>query len=442
MKERLTNNLGLKLLSIFLAFFVWLMVVNVSNPVVYRTQEVTVEMVNGEILERAQQTYEVVGKSTVTVGYNVRTLDAYRISSADFRAYADLAELYEVTGSIPIKVEVVNSNTKRLIEEDGITTNPGVIRIKTEEIQRKGFTLQINSSGTPEEGYAVGTATVTSDYVYVKGPESLIRQINYVGIEIDIDNANSDLSGTAAPILYDANGKNLNFGDKVEINVKEIGYQVPILKVKNLNLDFDVAGEVASGYRFTGVEASMKGVSVVGLKSALANLSSLTIPAEKLNINGLTEDKVVEVDVSEFLPENVKIVDENHIVTITLKVEALTTRSVLLNVADIQMIGNEEGKEYTFSKDSIEVVVRGLEEDLDSLVITDLNTAIDLTNLEDGIHAGVLSFKVGEAFDVVSYETFEVTVVTEGQPEEGPGEGSDGETESSSGESEEETTQD
>ena len=32
MKEKLTNNLGLKIISVFLAFFVWLAVVNISNP--------------------------------------------------------------------------------------------------------------------------------------------------------------------------------------------------------------------------------------------------------------------------------------------------------------------------------------------------------------------------------------------------------------------------
>lgn len=39
-----------------------------------------------------------------------------------------------------------------------------------------------------------------------------------------------------------------------------------ILKVKNLSLDFDVTGEVAGGYRYTGVECGLKSVPVVGLK--------------------------------------------------------------------------------------------------------------------------------------------------------------------------------
>ena len=75
MKERLTNNMGLKLLSLFLAFFLWLLVVNVSNPEVERSREVQVEIVNEGTLTAAGQTYEIVGKNTVTVSYRVRTLD-------------------------------------------------------------------------------------------------------------------------------------------------------------------------------------------------------------------------------------------------------------------------------------------------------------------------------------------------------------------------------
>lgn len=46
MKERLTNNLGLKILSVVIAVFMWLIMVNVSNPLVSDSQEVTVDMIN------------------------------------------------------------------------------------------------------------------------------------------------------------------------------------------------------------------------------------------------------------------------------------------------------------------------------------------------------------------------------------------------------------
>ena len=140
MKERLTNNIGLKLLSLFLAFFLWLLVVNVSNPEVERSKEVQVEIVNEGVLTAAGQTYEIVGKNTVTVSYRVRTLDEYRISSSDFRAYIDLEDLYDVTGAVPVSVEVVGH--KELIDSDSVSIKPNVIHVETEALQRKRFALE------------------------------------------------------------------------------------------------------------------------------------------------------------------------------------------------------------------------------------------------------------------------------------------------------------
>ena len=71
MKEKLTNNLGLKLLSVGLAVFAWFMVVNVVNPLVEASAEVPVEIINEDILKKANLTYEMIGKKTVTVSYEI-----------------------------------------------------------------------------------------------------------------------------------------------------------------------------------------------------------------------------------------------------------------------------------------------------------------------------------------------------------------------------------
>lgn len=435
MKERLTNNLGLKVLSIFLAFFVWLIVVNVSNPVVQRSKEVTVDVINENVLSAKQLTYEIVGKSKVTVSYEVRTRDAYKISTSDFRVYADLAELYDVTGSIPLKIEITNESARSLLEGTP-TTNPMVIRVETEGIQRKRFDLKANITGTQEYGYAVGTETLNPDYVYVRGPESLIGQISSVGIPIDIENANADVEGTAVPVLYDANQKELELGEKVTLSQNEISYQVPILKVKNLNLDFEIQGAVAEGYKYTGVESSLSNVSVVGLKSALASYSTLTIPKEELDITGLTGDKTVEVDLTKYLPEGIIMIGDNSMVTITLKVEALQNRNIRLDLSQVEKTGESDEMIYIYSRTFLDVTVRGLSEDLDSLTAADLNASLNLENLSEGTHAGILSFQIGDAYEVMSYSEFEITVSPkdeEGTSEEETSEGNT-EAETASGE--------
>lgn len=47
MKEKLTNNLSLKILSLIVAILVWLLVINVDNPIVTRSFVVTdVQLLN------------------------------------------------------------------------------------------------------------------------------------------------------------------------------------------------------------------------------------------------------------------------------------------------------------------------------------------------------------------------------------------------------------
>ena len=75
MEKKLSNNLGLKMLSVFLAFFVWLAVVNISNPEKPGSQEVTLEILNDDVLEASGKTYELMGdRSTVTISYKVWTV--------------------------------------------------------------------------------------------------------------------------------------------------------------------------------------------------------------------------------------------------------------------------------------------------------------------------------------------------------------------------------
>ena len=52
MKEKLTKNSGLKLVSLLCAFFVWLAVVNVANPVTTGTKEVPVEPIKEQVWKK------------------------------------------------------------------------------------------------------------------------------------------------------------------------------------------------------------------------------------------------------------------------------------------------------------------------------------------------------------------------------------------------------
>lgn len=178
MKEKLTNNLAIKLIALFCAFFVWLAVVNVANPIKVSTREVPVTITNDQVLEQADLAYDVVGKKTAVISFKIRTKDDYKVKASDFNAYADLSEMYDVTGAIPIRVEVVNN--EELLESTPVVKSPEVIKITTEALQTKAFTLKAYPQGEAADGYEAGEVTMVPSQVTVKGPTSLIGQISSV----------------------------------------------------------------------------------------------------------------------------------------------------------------------------------------------------------------------------------------------------------------------
>ncbi|MDR1765486.1 MAG: hypothetical protein LBR77_05265 [Lachnospiraceae bacterium] len=416
----LTHNHWLKLLSVVLAFFVWLIVLNVSNPIVARTKDVPVEVLGQEILSKANKTYEVVSKTTVTVSYGIRMRDDYKVKASDFKVYADLADMFDVTGAIPLTVEVTNSEVSSLLDGKP-TAKPGTIQISMEDMQRKRFDLLTNVTGEPEEGYLFGTIAVSPDYIYATGPVSLIGQINTIGIEIDGDNAGEDLVGEIQPVCYDANGNRLNLGDRVELSHGTISYRIPVLKIKTLAVELDVSGQVADGYRYMGAESTLPTLEVMGPASSLAYVSAVTIPAKVLNISGLSMTRQVTVDLSQYLPTGVKPMEgANTQTVVTLKVDPLRIVTFRFDLYEVPLTGARDELNYAFAPRTIDVSIQGLEQELRLLKPSDMHLSIDVSALRGGDMLGVLVVEVPEGFEEKGYNSFVVTATPkETEPETG-----------------------
>lgn len=434
MKEKLTKNLGLKAASLVLAFIVWLIVVNISNPEVTRTRTVPLEVLNDHIITDAAKTYDVLGSRTVSISYSVRALDESRIKASDFVASIDLQKLYSVTGAVPVDIEIVN-NRDLIIGNP--QAKPQTIKVSTEDIQRKNFKLSTHAVGEPAEGLAVGEIKLDPSSIYLNGPVSMIGQISSVGIEVDVEGASDDITGTARPILYDANGNRLNIDDsRLIFDNEKIWYTATILRGKSLALAFDVGGEPASGYKFTGAESSVKSIQVIGLSSALEGVSSVRIPGSVLNISGATENKTIVLDLREFLPEGISPAGNSQ-VSVTLKVEAVNKRNFELKLADMAVVGSRPDYVYELVPETITVIASGQSETLERMNAEALNAKLHFTGLSEGRHRPELEFTPPQGIYIDSHTPFELVIFKEGEREsdESLQDGSAAQEESPEGES-------
>lgn len=417
MKKILTGNFGLKVMSVILGFGAWLAVTNISNPEVTRTKTVPLTILNEQILTDAGKTYEIQSGDTVTVSYTVRTSSAGKISADDFRATVDLANLYSLTGSVPVTVEVVNN--KDLISGTPVA-RPSIVRVTMEDIQNKSFDLSTRTVGSPSDGYAVGSLSLKPDSIMVSGPVSQVGRINSVGVEVNVTGATEDLSGTTGVVFYDSNGNKFEIEDeRLTCSPAEVQYTVDMLRGKTLPLSFETSGEAAPGYRFTGVECSVKSVAVVGEQTTLDELDELVIPASALNIDNATESRDVVLDLNEYLPDGVTV-NGTSTVTVTLKVEALHTKAFQLSLSSgITSIGAKSEYVYTLNPEIISVELSGLPEDLEKVQASELIAEIDFSGMGPGEYEGKLSLTAPSGTSVATVTPFTVTVREESG---GPGE--------------------
>ena len=402
-----TNNLVLKISSLAVAFLVWIIVVNVSNPIVTRNISVPLNVVNANIITDAGKTYSLMGANSVTVSYEVRSRDQSRISASDFNASIDLGDMYDITGAVPIAVEVVNN--KDLII-GAVASKPSIVRVSIEDLQRKEFTLTTKITGTPSDGFSVGEVKLDKTNVVVTGPVSVIGQISQIGVEIDVSGLDSNESGRAELKYFDANGNAFVISDsRVSKSFDNVGYSLVMLNGRTLALNFDVGGTAAQGYKFTGAESTTKSIQVRGQPEVLEGLDSITVPASALSVEGATGDVNITVDIKNFLPANVTAVGDTK-VNVTLKVEALDKKSLTLTVNDLNIVGAKPGAATNIVPEKITVVVSGLSANLESVTNTDLKATLDVSEMNSGSNTGSLKFEPATGLSVDSYTPFEVII--------------------------------
>lgn len=402
-----TNNLVLKISSLAVAFLVWIIVVNVSNPIVTRNISVPLNVVNANIITDAGKTYSLMGANSVTVSYEVRSRDQSRISASDFNASIDLGDMYDITGAVPIAVEVVNN--KDLII-GAVASKPSIVRVSIEDLQRKEFTLTTKITGTPSDGFSVGEVKLDKTNVVVTGPVSVIGQISQIGVEIDVSGLDSNESGRAELKYFDANGNAFVISDsRVSKSFDNVGYSLVMLNGRTLELNFDVGGTVAQGYKFTGAESTTKSIQVRGQPEVLEGLDSITVPASALSVEGATGDVNITVDIKNFLPANVTAVGDTK-VNVTLKVEALDKKSLTLTVNDLNIVGAKPGAATNIVPEKITVVVSGLSANLESVTNADLKATLDVSEMNSGSNTGSLKFEPATGLSVDSYTPFEVII--------------------------------
>lgn len=397
MEKRLMNNIGLKVLAFFVAFMLWIVVVNIDDPVTHKTfSEIPVSVINEEVLANAQQpqTYQIVDNTQavdVTVTAKRKTLN--KIKERDIVAIADIKELTLDT-QIPIDI-TINGFEDRY---DSAQANPRNLQIKLEDEETKRFPIVPTTTGTVRDGFVLGDIQAMPEKVSIRGPKSVIEEISRVEASVSVSGLSKNAFLDSELVLYDSNNniidQNLLSNN---LGTEGVGVSVQILNTKNIPLEFDTSQiKTARGYEFTGITYEPQTIQISGERNEINSITSLRVPDEALDISDIKEKTEKVIDVSEYLPDNIQLADENAgSVVVTISVEKDGTKSFDITVGSVTI--NNLSEELTMSyatADMIELQVRGPKEVLEDLSL-DQAISIDLKNYtSDGTYDVPVSVKL------------------------------------------------
>lgn len=407
--KTLVNNLGFKILAVALAFILWLVVYNIDDPKKTKTYTTNVTVENAAVVTDMNKCYEVLnGTNTVTFSVTGKRSELDKLDDTDFTAVADMNRLIVSAdgdkASVPIEI-----NTKRSFGALSINSKNKYLELSLEDLMSRRYMISADTSGKVAEGYALGEVTVTNPNVLnVSGPASLVKKVDKVVATIDVDGMSSNLTDNVIPILYDADGKEVDT-TRLTLSNTTVTISAKILSVKEVPLVFSTSGKPYGEYRVVEISSAPDTVKLKGTSSILNPLVSLEIPSSVINVSGAKEDVKTTIDITEYLPEGVELVNSSDAsVTVTVRIEAYASRTYQLSSAGIRVEGLDDNYDLTFDSPDISVVVSALQEYLEKLKQTDMHATIDVSGLSEGTHQVELILKLDE--EHYAYQPINVSV--------------------------------
>lgn len=434
LSRRLTRNLGLKIVSFLLALTLWLLVVNIDDPVVRWTYlDVPVAIKNADVITNQGMIYEVLDGTDVVprvTVYAPRSVGE-TISKSDIVATADMNTLNSLnTLQVEFSVPKVGS---KISDIRGSTDS---VRVSIENRKNVQKVLKTNVIGEAPEGYVVGNVSTDQNLVRVAGAESVVSRVDSAVINIDMSTLSeftSDITTSVPVRLYDADGNEVE-GSTLTKNPENVMITVEILSTKEVPLRFDVNGEPAAGYGLTGeITSDIQSVRIAGRRSAVANVNEIVIPSEAFAISESSEDTTVEIDVCDYLPENVQMADKSTSlpVQVTIGVERETAATYTLRAEDVQILHVPEGLTCRLEglEEEYAVSLTGIRSAMSNISARDLEASLDITawmeeqgmqELQPGTYPVTLQYNNPEHTDLERPVTAVLTVsgVTEESTEE------------------------
>ena len=424
-KRKLTDNLSLKIMSVAIAIVVWLIVVNIDNPVGTNYYTITdVELINKEYVESS----DTIGKmcmpeenqDSVRVAITASKKIRDRIRLSDITAVADLQQAVSLDTD-PVMVPITVTCSAAGVLPSDIKVTPQNLTVNLDEKETQEFVVNVSKGDTkPGKDYEVGSLTASPEKIRITGPKTLVNKIDKLNATIALAGNTEDYTQEVYLTIYDKNQEALSESEMNSLRIENNAKVIVTAKLWKIRARVKIAagyiGTPASGYQAGSVKTVPDTISVAGSTEGLESLSEndnmITIPSDRIDISGESKDVERKISLKNLLPDNVKLTsDSSEDVWVTVSILPVGSQEFNLPTKNIEVKNKPDNLQVTFETAQIALRIKSESEDLADLNIDeDVKAEIDLKDKEAGNYKVPVKLSLPDGYEMVEDVYTEVVI--------------------------------
>lgn len=400
------------LLSIFVAFGLWLYVVtNVSQGDDKTFYNIPVVMEGESVLNERNLMITTVSTKSVSMHLSGTRSNLNKINSGNITVKVDLSSIREPGESIALSYTAsypgdVPSNAF-VVESQ----NPSRIYVNVDYRRTKEIPVEIKWTGTRSESclYDTENAMLDNSTVTIVGPAAVADQISRAVIEVDLTNRTESMSESFRYTLCDEEGNPVN-AEQITTSVEEVRVDLQIQRIKVVTLTADLIYGGGATEQNTTVEIEPQTIRVSGSEAVLADVGDIYSVG---TINLAELEKVSNtLTYTVTMPEGVTNQTGVSDVTVTVTFTGLKTKDFTID--NIQPINVPQGLDAEIINANLMVKVRGPASQIDKLTEEDITAVVDFSNAEIGTatYKATITFADGFA-NVGAMKTYSVSATVQ-----------------------------
>lgn len=358
MKERLSNNTKLKLISLLSAIVLWMYVMAVVDPEETKLfEDIPVSITNLNDLSDKDLVIYPDTEVTTSVYVTGKLSTIQKMSKEDISVYGQINNPIEGKNEIYLKVTPAQRVTYEFKNSIAI--------VNLEKIITENKKIEVEVTGNIKQDIDTINLENNNEEVEVSGPRSLVEKVEKIEAILNSNKQTDDFDISLDLKPVDKKG---NIVSGVELKTSSLNAKVTLLKEKTVPIKVNIEGENTENYKL-----SQDTVYIKGKRELVDKIEYIS--TQPINLSSIPKNTTMDIDL--IIPNG--ITSNIKSVSATLNISNSLTSEFIYNSNEVKIKNNVNNIDTSNIKIPDTITVNIEYDDTEKIDKQDITLYIDLS---------------------------------------------------------------